>query len=446
MTLKAPPVQVAVDTNGTKLSVPWQQWFWQLYQQLASPSMQSVYFGDSTDLDAFGRLRVSTPTTLFASTQYYTSDTLHVENYVAGTATATYTQATASTTLSTVAATSGNRALRQTKVYWRYQPGKSQLVLITGTLAKSGIPVGGAYAGIGYYDDANGVYFRRDVNGYSLVIRTSTSGSVVETIIPQSQWNDPMNGTGVSGITIDFTKEQIFIIDLQWLGVGRVRFSLNVNGTIVPVHAVNHANLTTAVYMQSANLPVRFEVNNVTAGSAISVECICISIQSEGGVSNEGGYSFECDNANSPKSVANTATLTPVMSLRCQDTWQGVTFRGHLSPITINMLAQTNPVYWEWVWNGTLTGATFAPVSASNSGAEFDTAATAISGGISLSSGFVLASGSGSNVVGVASHNAPERLILARTYANVRDVLTLCARGLGGAATLYATINYEEQH
>jgi hypothetical protein len=403
-------------------------------------------FGDGVWLDAFGRLRVSNPTTLFASTQQYTSDTLHVENYTAGAATAVYTQANRSTFLSTAAATSGNRALRQTKVYWTYQPGKSQLVLITGTLRKGAAPTGGSYAGIGYYDDNNGLYFRDDVNGLSLVRRSSVSGSVVETIVPRSQWLDPMDGTGPSRLVFDPTKEQIFIIDLQWLGVGRVRFALGIGGSIVPIYAFNHANTTTAVYMQTASLPVRYEVNNVTTGSVTQVEAICLSIQSEGGVSNEGGYTFECDNVGTGKVVAASSPLTPIMTLRCQDTWQGITFRGHISPITLNMLALTSPIYWEWVWNATLTGATFNPVSSANSGAEFDVAATAYTGGIALSSGYLAAAGSGSNAVGANSVGAPERLILARTYANTRDTLTLAARGIGGSATVYAALNYEEQH
>ena len=47
---------------------------------------------DGVQLDSAGRLRVSNPTALVSIQQEYTSAPLLVENYVAGTATATYTQ------------------------------------------------------------------------------------------------------------------------------------------------------------------------------------------------------------------------------------------------------------------------------------------------------------------------------------------------------------------
>ncbi len=401
-------------------------------------------FGDGVWLDAFGRLRTSSPTTLFSSTQRYDSDPLRVENYTVGTATATYNQAASSTLLSTAAATAGNRALRQTKTYWIYQPGKSQTVFITGTLRKGAAPTGGSFAGIGYYDDDNGVYFRDDANGLSVVRRSSVSGSVVETIIPQAQWDDPMDGTGLSGLILDPTKEQIFAIDLQWLGVGRVRFGLDIDGVLVDIHSLMHANMTTSVYMQTATLPVRYEVNNVTTGSTTQVEALCLVVQSEGGTINSPGLSFECDDSGTPKTAANSAALTPIISIRCQDTWNGLKFRGHITRFTLNLLALLNPVYWEWTWNATLTGASFSPVNTS-SGAEFDTSATAYTGGIPITSGYTASSGQGSNVLGMTATGAPESLILSRTYANTRDVLTLAARGLGGAATVYCALNYEER-
>ena len=109
----------------------------------------SMILADSPNADAFGRLRVANAETIFSSQQEYTPDKLHMENYAVGTATATYVQATSSTVLSTLDATSNNRALRQAYVYWRYQPGKSHVIKITGTLAKSGTPAGAAVARIG---------------------------------------------------------------------------------------------------------------------------------------------------------------------------------------------------------------------------------------------------------------------------------------------------------
>ena len=415
---------------------------------------------DGPQLDAFGRLRVSSAETVFFSAQEYKSGVIVMENYTAGGGTAVYAQATASTVLSTGGATAANRAMRQSKVYWRYQPGKSQVIKLTGVLAKSGTPTGAAVARIGYFDDQNGIFFGRDATGYFVAIRTNTSGSVVETEkVYQSSWSiDKMNGAGVSGITADFTKEQIFFIDFQWLGVGRVRVGLVIDGGLKYVHYFEHANTSTVVYMRTPNLPVRYEVfNSGGAGSTITMEAICVAIESEGGVSDEGGYCTEVDNSNAPVTCANSATLTPIMTIRLKDTFQGLTYRGHVHSIRLQLMATTNPCYWEWLWNVTtltsaagavneLTAGTWVDVNTNYSGVEYNVAATAYTAPtIALNSGFIPVSGSGVNSVGHDSILSPDKIILARTYANVRDTLTLAARGLTGGSVVYAAINYEEQ-
>lgn len=406
----------------------------------------AVTYGDTPILDAFNRLRIATPQTIFSSSQEYTTDALRMENYVAGTATATYTQATASTTLSTLNATSGNRAMRQSYVYWRYQPGKSQAVKLTGVLAKSGTPTGAAVARIGYFDDSNGMFFGRDVTGYFVAIRSDTTGSVVDNKVYQSSWNkDKMDGTGSSGITADFTKEHIFFIDFQWLGVGRVRLGLVINGLLYYVHEFDHANTTTVVYMRTPNLPVRYEVfNSGGAGSLITMEAICVAIESEGGVPDEGGFTFEFDNVAAPATAANSATLTPIFSFRCKDTFGGLTYRGLAREIELDFIIDQD-TYFEWVWNATLVGGAWVDVNTAQSGMQFNRTLTSATGGIPIHSGLIPASGSGASSVGGIRSQTPTRLILARTYANVRDTLTLVARGIGGASTVYATCNFEEQ-
>ena len=126
-----------------------------------------------------------------------------------------------------------------------------------------------------------------------------------------------------------------------------------------------------------------------------------------------------------------------------RDTFNGTTYRGHAHPYELSMLCKTSDIYWELIWNATLTGASFANVDATYSGLEIDTAATAQSGGIVVSSGYAL-SGQGSRAE-ISNVSATLGCILARTYTNTRDTLTLAARGIGGAATAYAAMNIQEQ-
>jgi len=409
--------------------------------------LDQMAYKDGPNLDVFGRLRVSNSTTVFDSQQEYSSSPLVVENYTAGSGTAAHSTLTNSTTLSTVNGTAANRAMRQSKVYWRYQPGKSQLVKMTGVLAKSGTPTGAAVARLGYYDDRNGLFFGRDATGYFVCVRTDTSGSVVDTRVYQSAWNmDKMDGTGQSGEVLDFTKTQIFIIDLQWLGVGRVRMGVQGDAGIIYVHEILNANIQSTVYMRTANLPLRYEVFNVGgAGSNISLECICMALESEGGVQDEGGYSFCAANKGTSISLPNTATLTPVLTMRLRDTFNGLTYRGHVHIQNVIMSVANQAVYWELIWNAaSLTGAAFSNVDATYSGVEFDVAATAYTGGVVLQCGYEAAATAAKRVVGI--NNAIDKLILSRTYANTRDTITLAARGLGGVATVFAAMNFEEQY
>lgn len=405
--------------------------------------LNALQFADGPTIDAFGRLRVSNPYTIFDSQQEYTFGPSFWDHFTASGGTATYTQAENATFLSTAGTGSGARALRQTKVYWRYQPGKSHLILMTGTLTSSGTHAGNSAALIGYYDDNNGVFFSQTVAGVGVAIRSDVSGSVVTTTVLQANWNlDKFDGTGPSGLTIDFTKEQIFVADLQWLGAGRVRFGFELAGQVLYCHQVLNANVVANPYMRTANLPLRYEVfNSGGTGANITLKANCCSIQSEGGVSQNIGYTFGFQNT---AAVTVTTTFLPIWSVRLQDTFNGLTYRGQMHPIDIPTLVKTNDVIWQIRINPTLTGSTFANTVNANSGLEYDTAATVVSGGTVVEGGY-LASGAGSVNIADLSPVILKRP-LARTYANVRDIATFCCRSITGNADVYAGFNYEEEY
>ncbi len=405
--------------------------------------LNALQFADGPVIDAFGRLRVSEPYTVFDSQQEYTYGPFFWDHFTASGGTATYTQVQNATLLSTAGTGSGARALRQTKTYWRYQPGKSHLVLMTGTLTSSGTHAGASFAHIGYNDDNNGVFFSQTSAGVGVNIRSDVSGSVVNTTVLQSSWNlDKFNGTGPSGLTLDFTKEQIFVIDLQWLGAGRVRFGFEIAGQVQYCHQFLNANTIANPYMRTACLPIRYEVfNSGGTGANVTLKANCCSIQSEGGVSHNIGYTFGFENT---AAVTVNTTFLPIWSVRVQNTFQGITYRGQIHPIDIPTLVKTNDVIWQIRINATLTGATFANTVDANSGLEYDTAATVVSGGTVVEGGY-FAAGAGSLRIAELSPVILKRP-LARTYDNVRDIATLCCRSISGNADVYAGFNYEEEY
>ena len=158
---------------------------------------------------------------------------------------------------------SGSTSIRQTFEYYRYQPGRSQQVLMTGVMGAKKTNV---RQRIGLFDANNGLFFEQDGTNLKVVRRTKTSGVVVDNAVFQSAWNiDHLDGAGKSGILLDMSKAQIFVIDFEWLGVGRVRFGFNINGITYYCHQIFNANNLTTVYMQTANLPLRYELQNTAA-------------------------------------------------------------------------------------------------------------------------------------------------------------------------------------
>ena len=140
----------------------------------------------SASLDAFGRLRISEPYTLFDSSLRYGDNTAKWDQQDTGSATSTHLP-NESSILMTVAG-NGDEVIRQTKQVFSYQPGKSLLVLNTVVMHT---PTAGLRQRVGYFGTQNGVYLEVDGTTINLVIKKYTNGSVDDTTekIPQSDWN-----------------------------------------------------------------------------------------------------------------------------------------------------------------------------------------------------------------------------------------------------------------
>jgi len=236
----------------------------------------------NTGTDAFGRLRVTQPFTLFDSQNRYLNGNQFAQK-TAGSGAFTYDANSSSFTMAVTGA-NGDSVISQCRTVQVYQPGKSLLIMNTFAM---GTLQAGCRQRVGYFTSGNGVYFEADGADLYMVIRSSVTGSVVNTRIAQADWNqDPMDGSGPSGITLDPTLTQIFWTDIEWLGVGSVRVGFVINGVFYICHVFNHANQAgnTNVYMTTATLNCRYEITNTaaTAGAA-TMRQICSTVISEGG-------------------------------------------------------------------------------------------------------------------------------------------------------------------
>ena len=229
---------------------------------------------DSGALDAFGRQRFSQPFTLFDSMLRYSKRTDLWDEAVVSSGTTNYLTSESSLELKTTVA-SGDTVVRRSRRKFPYQPGKSLMIMASFV---GNAPIAGLVQEVGYFDDDNGIILRASGTSVQFVIRSSSTGTIQENVVNQEQWNID------TFATLDFTKANIFVTDLEWLGVGRVRCGFVVDGEIRYCHEFNHSNNIDKVYMTSAILPASYRLHNSSAiASPAVLKQICTSVVSEGG-------------------------------------------------------------------------------------------------------------------------------------------------------------------
>ena len=352
-----------------------------------------ISYSDTGSLDAFSRLRVSSTEMLFSAQCQYSADPLQFEAGATGTG---VTPAhNASTRMVGLSATAGTgTSFFQSYQYSPYQPGRSQFIAATGVI---GAGVANTTVDFGYFDAANGIFLRQNgITNLQLILRTSTSGSVSDAnVVAQSAWNiDKMDGSGASGITLDITKAMILIVDLQFLGMGRVRFGFDINGVVYYVHQFLNANNLTVPYMQSATLPIQMLVTATTKTSYFK----CATVQSEGGSLSDFGFGFVTPEVTA---TAGNAVRVPLIAVRPKTTFNGIANRSLFILESISLFVTGNmDVQWELVVGGNYSGQTWADINTANSAFEYTSVPgtyTNLTGGVVISSGYMARSGASNN-------------------------------------------------
>jgi hypothetical protein len=325
---------------------------------------------------------------------------------------------------------SGDKAIRQTRKYIHYIPGQSYLMKQTATLAPGQANLKQT---LGSFDDNNGVFFQLDGTTKKVGIRSNTSGSVVENAFDQSQWNlDKLDGTGDSGVTIDWTKDNIFVIDFQWLGAGKVRFGFGLGGTTVYCHEIDNSNQNSMSYMRTGSLPIRQEVEatGLISGFA-ALNSFCMTLIGEGDLD-----SFPSQHAvDTDGTVAiNTSTYKPIIAIRLKPEH----IRGQLIPQAIYKLATSNDdIIIRGYYNATITGGTWVSAG-DDSIAEYNTSMTSFSGGAHVQGALIAKAG------GDVSAIDKTFISIASDVDGVPDTFVIVAKSLTSSARLAAGIVFEE--
>jgi len=392
----------------------------------------------TTSTDAFGRLRVSEPFTMFDSSYRYG------DNQLWSTATATGGTAVYNTPQGlmdlNVTTTSGSSVQRQTTKVFSYQPGKSLLVMTTFVCAA---PKANLDQKVGYYNTDNGFFLEQDGLTTYFVERSIVSGAVTNTRVAQADWNvDPMDGTGPSGITLDISKAQILWMDLEWLGVGTVKMGFVINGSFYICHTWNHANLITSTYITTASLPLSCEITNTgTTASASTFKQICATVISEGGYALSGLQQSVGTPVTAAKVLTTAGTFYPVVSLRLK-----TTRLDSISIVTaISLLGSGNNETFRWEVRaaGTTTGGSWVSAGP-NSSIEYNLTGTAYTDGRILAAGYTSSSNQGSPSVDILKQALFANQFERDPFTATPYEITIVIAGAANSVSCYASMDWEE--
>ena len=381
--------------------------------------------------DAFGRVRTA-GTGNRADVEFAFDLNADVCTTITGGAgTVTYDKIGRAAVIKTNGTTTDDFARHVLRYHAPYTPGNSQLIDITGTL------------NVGNLTGTAGVFIRN--NGE-------------DTVIAQADWHNLPDD-------IDWTKSQIFVMDFQSLRVGIVRFLLNRNGQSVLLHQVNNDNVRTAGYWQYPQQPLNWGIRTTATESvaeigyfdahngigfrfaapksaAAEMRAICGTVKSEGGVELNALPGVQRAQSVADAGVTVSDTLIPLISVRAKTLINtDVVNRGLVFVRSVLAGSAANDMVAKVYKNATLTGATFAHDPGAAAISEFDTAATAITGGELVDT--FLVPGSTQSPASVA---ASVRVPLSVNYAgDSSDTITIAAIRFGaGNATGWAGIVVSE--
>jgi len=383
---------------------------------------------DSMSIDAFFRWRVSNPTTLFDSKQLYDNLPLVWDDQeVSGSGTASaYSQAGAKTGMSVSANTAGKR-VRQTFMRFNYQPGKSQLVFLTSRMSGAGT---GITAQVGQFDDDNGIYFEAKDGVLNAVIRSSTSGSAVDTKVAQSAWNgDKLDGTGPSGHTLDPTMGSIMFLDYEWLGFGKVRVGFVIDELPHVCHTFYHANMLDSVYMTTPNNPLRYSIENDGTGAATSMDHVCSTVISEGG-NQEAGMVRYVSTAGTEITATSENVIYALVGIKLKAANVSATVEMIAASVQLQTASETGE--WTLRLNPTVAGTfTYSNITNSSLMSALGATANTVTGGTIIQGDF---GESAKNATGTSNADVHNAIRLGSAIDGTVDELVLCWMPNGGTS------------
>lgn len=341
-------------------------------------------------LDTLSQLKVSSPYNVQLKIQNtYDSNPLCVDEFSWGNAISSYNQNRNSVNMNLIA-TNGSRLIRQSKLYPTHTYGSTSFAIVNGTLTTN-ITNSNVTSKIGLFDDSNdigwgvggnGIFFNyNNTSNVSLIYRTNYGGSQVDYEVSQSNWNiDTLNGTGISGETINLSTPTNFIF--EW---NQISNSNNVRAGIFG-HGLHYAHVFSNMPLfGNPSLPVRWEIGHDPAlGDPTSATMVQGPATVYSDTIYTGTYNSFTSSRESFVSITDSNSPFPLITVRLQSTYG----RAKLRPTACEILNTAPGGVGEWslVLTGDLNNADWQPIT--NSYAEIDTNSTVATNGRVVASGY----------------------------------------------------------
>ena len=392
--------------------------------------------------DAFGRLRTSSPLTLFDSSHRYRDNNLWSGLVVGTGSTVGFVTAQGLVNIG-IGTTAGCSVIRETTKVFSYQPGKSLQVLNTFIMnpAKANLR-----QRVGYFGADNGMYLELDGSTLYFAERSLSTGTI--TRVAQSDWNvDTMLGAGhlnPSGVTLDISKAQILWMDIEWLGLGTVRLGFVVDGKFIHCHSFHHANVIESTYITTASLPLRYEIANTgITTSASTLKQVCSTVISEGGYELRGLQQAIGTPITAPRTLSVAGTFYPIISLRLKTT----ALDAIIIMTALSIMGVSNGINYNWQVraSGTTTGGSWVSAGA-DSAVDYNITGTSFAGGRILASGFINSSNQGSPSIDILKEALFKFQLERNSLTSTPFELTLvvAASPISSSESVYASMDWEE--
>jgi hypothetical protein len=396
-----------------------------------------VTLGDGFQLDSFGRLRTSEVLSLVSYTQNYDDQSAITDEETNGGGSVVYDQSTASSVFS-VPASAGAFAIQQTYEWYGYQAYKSQQAAWT----LSGMqPQAGVEKRFGLFHSStvspfsasyDGIFFEVLESGISII--TSRNGTETSRTA-QANWFDPMQAvTDPSGNVLDLTYAQIFGLDYEWLGVGRARTSVTIDGIAKLLDTVSFANdgVSTTPYMQTGTQPLRWEIRST--GGAGSFRQICAAVGTEGAQNRPPGI-WAADTGTTPIVATTAGNEYAILGIRTQSNKAAAI----VDLVRFGVLATSNPNYIARIRLNPTVAGTFTYSDHSNSAMQ-----VAVGGSTNtVTGGRPLAAEPGASQVG-GKISVERALRFGSSIAGVHDAVVLTIEGVNNNLGVLASATWQQ--